>query len=317
MPGVRQPHGRREPVRELPARTPRRWSTGGDCASARRTMLRELDADFDAGHAGAASSASRRNTSCRSRARWRSDARVLILDEPTASLSHRECVDLFRIVRRLRDAGRALLFISHKFEEIFEIADRYAVFRDGVSVGAGMLADTDREQLIRLMVGRVGRAAVSEAANRRIGEELLRVENLVARARVRGHFLLAAPRRDPRHLWTGRRRPHGARAGPVRPDGAGSRAIRDGKPVRSQSAMQPASRCVPEDRQSQGAILPFSIAANVALPNLARARAARLVRRRARSRRSRAVDRQARASRRTGPRADRAATCRAATSRKW
>ena len=65
------------------------------------------------------------------------ESRVLIFDEPTASLSQRECAELFRIVRQLRDAGCALLFISHKFEEIFELADRYAVFRDGVSVGAG------------------------------------------------------------------------------------------------------------------------------------------------------------------------------------
>ncbi len=83
-----------------------------------------------------------------------SDARVLILDEPTAALSHREAEDLFRIVRRLKESGCALLFISHKFDEIFSLADRYAVFRDGSAVGAGMIAETNSEQLIRLMVGR-------------------------------------------------------------------------------------------------------------------------------------------------------------------
>jgi rhamnose transport system ATP-binding protein len=82
------------------------------------------------------------------------DSRLLILDEPTASLSQRECAELFRIARKLRDAGCALLFITHRFEEIFELADRYAVFRDGTSVGAGRLAETGREELIRMMVGR-------------------------------------------------------------------------------------------------------------------------------------------------------------------
>jgi rhamnose transport system ATP-binding protein len=73
------------------------------------------------------------------------EARVVIMDEPTAALSHRETEDLFKIVRRLRDEGRAVLFISHKFEEIFAIADRYAVFRDGAAVGAGAVADVTKD----------------------------------------------------------------------------------------------------------------------------------------------------------------------------
>ena len=59
------------------------------------------------------------------------------MDEPTAALSHKEIEELFRIVERLKREGKAILFISHKFDEIFRIADRYAVFRDGEMVGQG------------------------------------------------------------------------------------------------------------------------------------------------------------------------------------
>ena len=78
------------------------------------------------------------------------EARVVIMDEPTAALSHREAEDLLAIVRRLRAEGRAVLFVSHKFEEVFAIADRYAVFRDGEAVAQGRIADVDRERLISL-----------------------------------------------------------------------------------------------------------------------------------------------------------------------
>ncbi len=69
------------------------------------------------------------------------EARIVIMDEPTAALSHREVEELFAIVRRLKAEGRAILFISHKFDEIFDIADRYAVFRDGAAVGHGLIGE--------------------------------------------------------------------------------------------------------------------------------------------------------------------------------
>ena len=67
------------------------------------------------------------------------DARLVIMDEPTAALSHHEAQLLLRIAAGLRDEGRALLFISHRLEELFAIADRYVVFRDGKSVAAGAI----------------------------------------------------------------------------------------------------------------------------------------------------------------------------------
>ena len=82
------------------------------------------------------------------------DAQTVIMDEPTAALSAKEIEELFLLVEFLKSAGKAILFISHKFDEIFRIADRYTVFRDGRLVGDGLLAETDQDALVRMMVGR-------------------------------------------------------------------------------------------------------------------------------------------------------------------
>ncbi|QLF68251.1 sugar ABC transporter ATP-binding protein [Peteryoungia desertarenae] len=82
------------------------------------------------------------------------DARIVIMDEPTAALSRKEIDDLFRIVENLKQQGKAILFISHKFDELYEIADHYAVFRDGRMVGSGLLKSTAQDEIVRLMVGR-------------------------------------------------------------------------------------------------------------------------------------------------------------------
>jgi rhamnose transport system ATP-binding protein len=201
-----------------------------------------------------------------------SDARVLILDEPTAALSHREAEDLFRIVRRLRESGCALLFISHKFDEIFSLADRFAVFRDGASVGSGIIADTDSEQLIRMMVGRSVEQLFPKLETT-LGAELLRVEKLcrdrefdqvsfsVRRGETLGIYgLVGAGRTELAQCLFGLTPPH---SGSIH---IGGQPVTIGSPA---DAMNHGLAYVPEDRQQQGAILPFTIAANVCLPNLA------------------------------------------------
>ena len=82
------------------------------------------------------------------------NARVVIMDEPTAALSYKEINELYELVDRLKAEGKAILFISHKFDEIFHIADRYTVFRDGQLIGAGLMADVSQGQLVQMMVGR-------------------------------------------------------------------------------------------------------------------------------------------------------------------
>lgn len=82
------------------------------------------------------------------------EARALIMDEPTASLPEQEVQNLFRVIRALRTSGVGVLYISHRLEELFEVADRVTVLRDGSAVATRPMADVNRADLIRLMVGR-------------------------------------------------------------------------------------------------------------------------------------------------------------------
>lgn len=82
------------------------------------------------------------------------DARVLIMDEPTASLSDRETENLYEVIRQLRDQGVGIIYISHRLEELTKIADRVTVLRDGQVIETRSMAGITREELIRLMVGR-------------------------------------------------------------------------------------------------------------------------------------------------------------------
>jgi rhamnose transport system ATP-binding protein len=82
------------------------------------------------------------------------EARILIMDEPTASLTRREQERLFETVRRLKAGGVGIIYISHRLEEIFALADRVTVLRDGASLGTRAVAEIDEAGLIRLMVGR-------------------------------------------------------------------------------------------------------------------------------------------------------------------
>ena len=82
------------------------------------------------------------------------DSKVIVLDEPTSTLPDPEVRRLFEVLRDLRDRGLAIIYISHRLEEIFELTDRISVLRDGKEAGHGATADVDRAQLIRWMVGR-------------------------------------------------------------------------------------------------------------------------------------------------------------------
>ncbi len=81
-------------------------------------------------------------------------ARILILDEPTSSLSEREVENLFRVIRQLKSPGVGMIYISHRMDELPRIADRVTVLRDGNCVGTRAMAGTERSELIRMMVGR-------------------------------------------------------------------------------------------------------------------------------------------------------------------
>ncbi len=201
------------------------------------------------------------------------EARIVIMDEPTAALSHREAEELFVIVRRLRDEGRAILFISHKFEEVFALCDRYAVFRDGIGVGQGVLGEVTADRLINLMVGRdLDRIFPKRAVA--IGDEVLRVEALRRGLEYRDvSFDLRAGEILGVYGLVGAGRSEVMEALFGTAAAEGGRILLDGSPVTISSAAEAIAHgicLVPEDRQMQGAHLLLSIADNITLPSLGR-----------------------------------------------
>ena len=106
-----------------------------------------------------------------------SDARVLIMDEPTASLAEEETQNLYRVIGQLRDAGVGIIYISHRLEELAVIADRVTVLRDGAVVGTRLMRDIGPRELIQLMVGR-DLSAVFPKREVQLGDVVLELRNL-------------------------------------------------------------------------------------------------------------------------------------------
>jgi rhamnose transport system ATP-binding protein len=200
------------------------------------------------------------------------DARVLILDEPTASLSAHEVARLFTIVRRLRDRGVAILFVSHRLDEVFELCDRATVFRDGRHVVTTATSQLTTADLIRHMVGRA--VSLFPKVESPTGEVLLEVKGL-ARAGVFRDvaFIVRAGEIVGFAGLVGAGRTEVARVlfGIDRRDSGEIRL--EGRPVDFASpsaAMHDGIAYLPEDRHQQGLVLDFSIAQNVTLPILPR-----------------------------------------------
>ena len=200
-------------------------------------------------------------------------ARVLVMDEPTASLSAREVERLFAIVRRLRDDGAAILFVSHRLDEIFAISDRITIVRDGAHVLTASASELSTGETIRHMVGR-RLEALFPKEDAEIGDAVLSVHGLsraghfrdvsfeLRRGEILGLFgLVGAGRTEVARVIVGADR---ADAGEIRMDG---RAVRIGS---SSAALTHGIAYVPEDRHGQGLVLDFPIAANVTLPILPR-----------------------------------------------
>lgn len=114
-----------------------------------------------------------------------SDAEIIIMDEPTSSLSAEDTKALFNAIRSLRETGISIIYISHFLEEVTEIADSYTVLRDGEAVGTGCIADTDMMQLIELMIGRT-LTEMFPRVEHRLGERLIGVEGLAGTSLPRG-----------------------------------------------------------------------------------------------------------------------------------
>jgi len=105
-------------------------------------------------------------------------AKIVIMDEPTASLAQSEVELLFRIIKRLKDEGVTVVYISHRLDEVFEISDRISVLRDGQYISTVNTSETSRQELISLMVGRELGASHPPRANKPSDEVVLEVEGL-------------------------------------------------------------------------------------------------------------------------------------------
>lgn len=105
------------------------------------------------------------------------DVKILIMDEPTSALSKKEAHLLFEVVNKLRDRGVAIIYITHRMEEVFELTDKITVMRDGAYVGTVTTKDTDKDELVRMMVGRE-LGALFARTEHDLGEERFRVKGL-------------------------------------------------------------------------------------------------------------------------------------------
>jgi ribose transport system ATP-binding protein len=207
------------------------------------------------------------------------ESRILILDEPTSSLTARETTRLLAIIEELRAAGVAVVFVSHHLDEVMKIADRVVVLRDGRKTGELTRGEYDRAMIERLMVGRdiaraAGRAPRADAPVR------LRVESLVGAHRSRKSVsftvrageivgiagLVGSGRTELLEAIAGIAPHHGA----VRLDG---REIEPSAPVRVRAGIA----IVPEDRARNGLFLEDSVATNLSLAWIDRTSRSRLV----------------------------------------
>ena len=199
------------------------------------------------------------------------DARVLIMDEPTAALADADVKRLMAVIKRLRERGVGIVYVSHKLPEIFELADRVTVLRDGALIGTRPVSEVDEAALVAMMVGReVDR--LFPKPHPKIGETVLKVSNLSFGDRVRdisfelrrGEILGVAGL-----VGSGRTELALTIFG-ITPATSGTIEI-GGGPVAISS---PGQACglgiayVPEDRGHQGLVRPMSIGQNISMASL-------------------------------------------------
>ncbi len=198
-------------------------------------------------------------------------ANVLLLDEPTASLTEAEAETLFRLVRQLREAGTAILFVSHKLEEVLSLCDRVTVLRDGeTTLAAAPVVGMTRSNLIEAMIGRSERPVVPRTRGPQLDQPRLQARALATsyghkavdftlhRGEILGLYgLVGAGRTELAHALLGQGK---VRSGQV---------LVDGVPVSARSVRDAIKRLrigyVSEDRKYEGVILDHPIRSNIAI----------------------------------------------------
>ena len=199
------------------------------------------------------------------------DAKVLIMDEPTSALSRKEIEDLFRVIRKLRDEGRGIIYISHRLDELRAIADKVSILRDGENVISGDLKDFSIDDIIRHMVGREIQDKFPRILCEK-GKEILRVESLNAGPKVRdisfslyeGEILGIAG-------LMGAGRTEMTRALFGVDEKTSGKIYLFGEEVKTNTpkdSIELGMALIPEDRRKDGLCTDLSIRENISLPNL-------------------------------------------------
>ena len=201
------------------------------------------------------------------------DAKVIIMDEPTAALTQSETVALFKVIESLRKKGVSMVYISHRMEEIFELCDRITVLRDGSYIGVKNIPETNMNEIVKMMIGReIGERYPSR--NVKIGKEVLKVKELTRKGTfhdvnfsVRAGEVLGVSGL----MGAGRTELMQAIFGNLSYE-SGTIEI-DGKEVKisnPRQAMEHGIGFITEDRKTEGLMLDKSIRENISLCNLRR-----------------------------------------------
>ncbi|KXG44187.1 sugar ABC transporter ATP-binding protein [Tepidibacillus infernus] len=200
------------------------------------------------------------------------NAKVIIMDEPTAALTEKEIKTLFTVIRQLKDQGVGIVYISHRMEEIFTICDRITVLRDGQYIGTKLISEVHLDDIVKMMVGRqLGERYPKR--NVQIGKERLRVEGLTRKGKFQnlsfeayeGEIIGVAGL-----MGAGRTEIVEAIFG-INKDGGDIYV--DGQKIKVQSpydAIASGIGFVTEDRKQEGLVLGLSVRENLVLPNLDR-----------------------------------------------
>jgi rhamnose transport system ATP-binding protein len=208
------------------------------------------------------------------------DARLIVMDEPTAALSAQESGRLLDVARRLRDGGAAVVFVSHRLDEVFELCDRVTVMRDGATAAQAPVAATNPSEVVRWMVGRE-LTELFPKADTVPGDVVLRVSGLSRRGvfddidfEVRAGEIVALAGL----VGSGRTEVVRAVFGIDRYDSGevsvGGAVLAPGDPA---EALRRGVALVPEDRRQQGLFMPASVVRNTAMVVLGRLRRAGII----------------------------------------
>lgn len=259
----------REPIRHVgPLRVLRHKKMSDDTIALMKTLEMDIRPDVAMGDLSIS-----HQQACEIAKAVSCDALIVVMDEPTSSITETETENLFRIIRDLKAKGVAVVYISHKMHEIFQIADEISVMRDGHMIGTHPAASINEDQLIRLMVGRD------------TGQRFPLLDSIPGETRLRVEKLTATDPRSFKDISLELRRGEilgiGGLVGAQRTEfieavfglrsiASGSIAI-DGKPVQinsSRDAIRHSVGLLTEDRRGSGIFPQLSITTNTAIPSL-------------------------------------------------